>query len=259
MRLNAILNAVDAVANDIRYHLKCWVKMQQLTDPKKDLQELDDHKQVPCDIELISFIKDQLSNPAGLIMDMNTLNESYKKKLKEFEVEECKIKNNKKPYIKQFINENIRSSEIVKSPRRNEPRHVCSKQTNEYSIDTVLQDTQETLSDIFIVASLIRKEILEHSKWELTGTFDNFQLPQHLSLLIKWILISPNKEMSGDGRERNVEKDISLITQLFMQTIKSNRQLNYQPYQLYKNDSYITRETPSYVELGLHNYQKNSK
>ena len=30
-------------------------------------------------------------------MDRNTLNESYKKKLKEFEVEECKIKNNNKP------------------------------------------------------------------------------------------------------------------------------------------------------------------
>ena len=46
---------------------------------------------------IISFIKHQLSNPGGLIMDMNTLNESYKKKLKEFEVEECKIKNNNKP------------------------------------------------------------------------------------------------------------------------------------------------------------------
>ena len=78
---------------------------------------------------------------------------------------------------------------------------------------------------------------MEHSKWEFTGTFDDFQLPQHLSLLIKWIFIGPNKEMSGDRRERNVEKDISLITQLFMQTIKSNRQVNYQPYQLYKSES----------------------
>ena len=72
-------------------------------------------------------------------MDMNTLNESYKKKLKEFEVEECKIKNNNKLYIKQLINGNISSAEIVKSPRRNEPERVYSKQTNEYSIDTVPQ------------------------------------------------------------------------------------------------------------------------
>ena len=61
-------------------------------------------------------------------MDMITLNELYKKKLKEFEVEECKIKN--KLYIKQLIKENIPSAEIVKSHRRNELERVCSKQTN---------------------------------------------------------------------------------------------------------------------------------
>ena len=100
---------------------------------------------------------------------------------------------------------------------------------------------------------------MEHSKWELTGTFGNFQLPQHLSLLIKWIRIGPNKGMSGDRREKNVEKDILQITQLFMQTVKSNRQVNYQPYQLYKNESHITRETPLSVGLALHIYPKNSK
>ena len=51
--------------------------MQPLIDPKKDLQELDDFKQVASDIELTSFAKYQLSNPVGLIMDMNTLNETY--------------------------------------------------------------------------------------------------------------------------------------------------------------------------------------
>ena len=68
--------------------------------------------------------------------------------------------------------------------------------------------------------------------------------------------MDPNKEMSGGGRKRNVEKDMSLITQLFIQTIKSNRHVNYQPYQLYKNKSDITRETPLSVGLGLHIYQK---
>ena len=50
LRLNAILNAADAVVNDARYHLKCCVKMQRLIDPKKDLQELDGFKHVACDI-----------------------------------------------------------------------------------------------------------------------------------------------------------------------------------------------------------------
>ena len=41
-----------------------------------------------------------------------------------------------------------------------------------------------------------------------------------------------------------------------MHTMKSNRQANYQPHQLYKNESYITRETPLSVGLGLYIYQK---
>ena len=134
LRLNVSPNAADAVANDVRYHLKCQVKIQPLIDPKKDLQELDDFKQVASDIESTSFAKYQLSNPAGLIMDTNTLNEAYKKKLKEFEVEKREVKNNNKPYIKQLIKENIPSAEIVKSPRRNEPERVCSKQTNTQQI-----------------------------------------------------------------------------------------------------------------------------
>ena len=93
-------------------------------------------------------------------MDMNTLNESHKNKLKEFELGECKIKNNNKPNIKQLIKEAQKvfpSAEIVKSPRRNELERVCSKQTNKCSIDTVLQDARETLNDIFKVARLILK------------------------------------------------------------------------------------------------------
>ena len=41
-----------------------------------------------------------------------------------------------------------------------------------------------------------------------------------------------------------------------MHTIKSNRQVNYQPHQLYKNESYITRETQLSVGLGLHIFQQ---
>ena len=44
-----------------------------------------------------------------------------------------------------------------------------------------------------------------------------------------------------------------------MQTIKSNRQVNYQPHQLHKSESYITRETPLSVGLRLHIYLKTRR
>ena len=65
--LNVISNVAEAVANDVRYHLKCWVKMQRLIDPKRDLQELDDFKQVACDIELINrFLKTSIEQSSWI-------------------------------------------------------------------------------------------------------------------------------------------------------------------------------------------------
>ena len=44
--------------------------MQRLIDRKKDLQELDNFKQVTCDIELISFIKHQLGQNYWIFDDI---------------------------------------------------------------------------------------------------------------------------------------------------------------------------------------------
>ena len=61
---------------------------------------------------------------------------------------------------------------------------------------------------------MIRKELLSHDKWNFKGSFDDFTLPSCLSLLLKWILVGPNKEISGESREKTVDKDISVISQL---------------------------------------------
>ena len=59
---------------------------------------------------------------------------------------------------------------------------------------------------------MIRKELLSHDKWNFKGSFDNFTLPSYLSLLLRWILVGPNKEISGESRKKSVEKDISVIS-----------------------------------------------
>ena len=258
LRLNTIPNAADAVANDVSYHLKCWVNAQRKAEPKCSVQETDDFQRVACDIEFISMLKYQLQNPCGIVIDMNLLNERYKELLNEHMVgRKENIKENYKPYIKQLIVENISNAEFTKSSRHNEPERVCSKETSESSINfAIKQNTHENLTDIFAVSCMIRKELLSRDKWYFKGSFDDFTLPSCLSLLLKWILVGPNKEISGESREKTVDKDISVISQLVLNAVKTRRQVDYKQHGQLSHVCYVTRETPLSVGLGLHMYNK---
>ena len=257
LRLNTIPNASDAVANDVTYHLKCWVNAQRKAEPKCSVQETNDFQRVVCDIEFINLIKYELQNPTGIVIDMNLLNKRYKELLDELMVQKENIKDNYKPYIKQLIVENVSNAEFIKAPRRNEPERVCSKETSESSIDAAIkQNTQENLTDIFAVSSVIRKELLSHDKWNFQGSFDDFTLPSYLPILLKWILVGPRKEISCEGRKKSVDKDISVISQLILQAVKTRRQVDYKQQGQSNNEYYVTRETPLSVGLGLHMYTK---
>ena len=43
LRMNNIPSAADAVANDVKYHLNCWVKVQRkVASPSVEVEEIDD-------------------------------------------------------------------------------------------------------------------------------------------------------------------------------------------------------------------------
>ena len=55
IRLNVVPNAADAVANDVQYHLKCWVNAQRsvANDSCDPIQEMNGIDSVLADIEII--------------------------------------------------------------------------------------------------------------------------------------------------------------------------------------------------------------
>ena len=59
--MNNISSAADAVANDVKHHLNCWVKVQR------------NISRVLADIEIV-YIVDYLVHEANTIIDMNSLN-----------------------------------------------------------------------------------------------------------------------------------------------------------------------------------------
>ena len=58
LRMNSIPNSADAVANDVQYHLKCWILAERSIQvyPGK-VQIFDDTKRVVADIEIIEIVR----------------------------------------------------------------------------------------------------------------------------------------------------------------------------------------------------------
>ena len=246
IRLNSICIASDAVANDVIYHLDCWVKVQRKVKPKStDLQEINLVSQVILDIDLLNIIEYALSHPTGIVLDMNMINRRYKDLLSENGLNECDMKESYKPYLKELISENIPKAKLVKSPRVNEPERLTSDDTQSSAIDNVIErSSYEEFNLIFDVFKLVRKELLDQKQWKFRGTFSNFAEPKLLSTLLKWILIGPSQDLNENEDNKELSKRISIISQIIMQSVKTKRQIQYHAKKEHKEPCYDNKETP---------------
>ena len=100
LRLNTIPLAEDAIANDVEYHLKCWVAVQRevqndILNEKDEIQELEDVNRVIADIEIVEMGRESVNSNNGI--DMNTVNLTYNALLENEE------KINYKKYIKSIL------------------------------------------------------------------------------------------------------------------------------------------------------------
>ena len=78
LRLNSIPNAEDAIANDVKYHLSCWVTAQRNAQPsiRNNFQELEIIPTVIADIEIIEMVNETISG-TNTIIDMKVINSAY--------------------------------------------------------------------------------------------------------------------------------------------------------------------------------------
>ena len=84
LRLNIMLLAEDAIANDVEYHLKCWV---DILNEKIEIQELKDVNRVIADIKIVEMVRERVNSN---MIDMNTVNLTYNALLENKEEINCK-------------------------------------------------------------------------------------------------------------------------------------------------------------------------
>ena len=118
LELNSIPNPEDGVANDVRYHLPCWVKAKKEAQRIERVVTTDKEEsvgQILSDIEIFNLIECELNDPSKKVLDMNPVNTIYKELLRENGTEEDDIKDNYKRYLKELIQSNIINAKFIKN------------------------------------------------------------------------------------------------------------------------------------------------
>jgi len=209
LRLNTIPSAADAVANEVKYHLKCWSSCKQSVNKVHpgDDYESECTAAIVSDIELINIIATELNESTHKVLDMNSINITYRNLLFENGVAEADIKSNYKRYLKDLITNTVPNAKFVKNSNPSKSEQVCSETAQGQVIDiAVAQSKADNLTEILNVSKIVGNELLSQKKWAYQGSFSNFQEAPLLSALIKWILIGPNQMIEHESRRESIEK-----------------------------------------------------
>lgn len=243
LRMNNISSASDAVANDVKYHLTCWIKAQRcVATPSMEVQDIEDVNRVLADIEIVNMVE-QVIHETNNVADMNSLNTTYNNLLDNRRGEQ----QNYKKYLKRLLEENIPDIVFSRPPSRTQAERVCSSTICGDAVNKSYSNSSEEYSALFEAAKLVRRKILVQEKWQFTGDFSGFSIPQELKLLLHWIITGPRTTIdTGFKKKAEVEKSVNVLSEIVMNSVKTNRQVNTQ------GTFRQIVETPFTVGLGMH-------
>ena len=79
IRLNSIPNAHNTVANDVLYHLKCWVNTQRnvskMEDKDNDTEQTEDLTRILADIDISNMVQNISKEHPEEFITMSEINE----------------------------------------------------------------------------------------------------------------------------------------------------------------------------------------
>ena len=239
--LNNIATCTDAIANDVKYHLKCWVSIQRsvMKLTSHEILELDNLDRVIADVEIIDLVKNNSSGNDGDMMNMNNINKTYNNLLSNEQGFNCKR------YLKTLLRDNIPELVFSRPPcqRSSEIPYCSSLQVK--AVDA-LNNSPDDYKFIFQSASLICKEVLQRQDWRFSGDYSGFDIPNSLQTLLRWIIVGPKTSIDTKLKKQAVDNQISNISQIVMKATKTRKQVTQ-----HKNFRDMV-ETPLRVGLALH-------
>ena len=156
LRLNSISREEDAVDNDVIYHNLCWAKAKKKAVPKQKPAE--NYIKTLSNVEILNHIENSLVDNSIEFLDMNKLNEVYKKIFAENGENPGKISSNYKKQLKELVEENLPKICFVPSNQKNEPENLTTKLTQAEAVKLYETELSDAL-DGRLLSKLAKKII----------------------------------------------------------------------------------------------------
>ena len=155
-RLKSISIAENVVTNDVIYHNLCWAKAKKKAVPKQKPTE--NYIKTLSNVEILNHIENSLIDNSIEFLDMNKLNEVYKKIFAENGENPGKISSNYKKQLKELVEENLPKICFVPSNQKNEPEKLTTKLTQAEAVKLYEKELSDAL-DGRLLSKLAKKII----------------------------------------------------------------------------------------------------
>ena len=137
---------------------------------------------------------------------MNTIHATYKSMLLENGIDVNSLNDSYKKYLKQLIQEKIEDVKFINSYRVNEPMQLCSSHTESRVLDSAsVHSSTDDFNMLFKAAQILSNELNSQDRWHYKGTFTDFKLPELWSTFVKWIIVGPHMTWENSVRAEKIE------------------------------------------------------
>lgn len=256
-RLALLTDAMDAFAQDLKYHSTCLRKetrnLETSKTANKQQTENDAIGKAISNIEIVNIVQLKLTGSDTFSgVDMNAINDTYIKLLEEHDVPV--LSSNYKQHLKSLLLEKIPGIDFVK--RGPKPEIVVSKKLKDKIIshEYEITDVDEEIEILSRASKIIRREVDSIKDWQYIGSFDDFETPKKLLQLVRWITFGLHTSLHVQ-REEEAEKMSRNLAQHIVSSYRSNRQVSYKSKD--GGGFHKDKHTPFTVGLALASYQTN--
>ena len=214
-RLNSISIEEHAVDNDVIYHNLCWAKAKKKAVPKQKPTE--NYIKTLSNVEILNHIENSLVDNSIEFLDMNKLNEVYKKMLAENGQNHDNISSNYKKQLKELVEENLPEICFVPSNQKNKPEKLTTKLTQAETAKLYEEEVSDARDGRLLskLAKKKRNEVLNQSS-QFERDFSTYRMIPLLLTFMKWILLGPTTDFDINANRTLVVENLIKTTIQFV-------------------------------------------
>jgi hypothetical protein len=195
----------------------------------------------------VKLVKTKLEN-SKVTMDMSELFETYSNLYFSHGSQDDLDEKLTKTTIRNLIEKEIENIVFVSPQQKNKPDILLTLESISKKF-TCIESASSSRENLIQSARYLRKTVIESPVWTFEGTFENFEVPEPVSLFFRNALAGCDK-MKNLNREKQLNRDVNILSQILIATCRTDRQVLYEPKDEVNHFS-ACRETPLSVGISL--------